>query len=326
LDFFLNCVLGSLKRGLPVGLGITDGTAMGTIKGEFESSRGFPQIGTATDKATREGEGLTLGVLTVAARDDIAMGTALGVFTGAIRTAGVVAEGTILGIFAGAGSPILVTPDSFAKGPVGTNGTTIGFLVGSMEVNLKVIGNQLGTEGMVEMSTTLGVLAGTVSTGRAPVIALESQGFTLAGRREISIDSRLVGVISNDASSKTVRSGGTAVATTSNGSKAGVATSGGGTAASSGTEWAPSIGGLSDGRVGRSIRGGITRNVLVHLPRGIFLNKSISNLPGARLWGSTGVSTDSATRVVGGRLPPRHAYAIAHHAWNSMASAGFMVK
>jgi hypothetical protein len=176
------------------------------------------------------------------------------------------------------------------------------------------------------MVTTLGVLAGTVSTGWSQASALESKVFTLAGSRGVSIDSKMDGVISNDASSKTVRSGGTAVDATSIGGKVGVVTSGGGTAASTGADLAPLIGGLLCGSVGRSIRGGATSNVLVHLPRGIFLNKPMSNLPGARLWGSTGVSTDSLTRVVVGRLPPRQAYAIAHHAWNSLASAAFMVK
>jgi hypothetical protein len=190
------------------------------------------------------------------------------------------------------------------------------------EVNLGVV----GTEDVAAMGTTLGVLAGTVITGRTQALTLGSKVFTLAGRREISIDSTMAGVILNDASSKTVRSGGTAVDATSNGGKVGVATLGGGTSAANGAELAPLIGGLSYGRVGRSIRGDAASNVLVHLPRGIFLNKPISNLPGARLWGSTGVSTDSATHVVVGRLPPHHAYAIAHHAWNSVALAVFMVK
>jgi hypothetical protein len=119
-----------------------------------------------------------------------------------------------------------------------------------------VVGNHLGTEDVVAMGTTLGVLAGAVSTCRAQAIALGFKVFTLAGGREISLDSKMVGVISNDASSKTVCLGGTEVAATSNGGKVGVTTSDGGTAASSGTEWAPSIGDLLNGRVGRSIRGG----------------------------------------------------------------------
>jgi hypothetical protein len=84
-----------------------------------------------------------------------------------------------------------------------------------------VVGNHPGIEDVVAMGTTLGVLAGTVSTGRAQAIALESKVFTFVGRMEILIDSKMVGVISNDASSKTVRSGGTAVAATSNGGKVG---------------------------------------------------------------------------------------------------------
>jgi hypothetical protein len=158
------------------------------------------------------------------------------------------------------------------KGRAGTYGTTIGFVAG-IAIGSDV-GAEEGTLGALfgAMGTTLGVLAGTVITGRSQAFALESKVFTLAGSREISIDSKMDGAISNDASSKTVNSGGTAVDVTSNGGKLGVATSGGGTAASAGAELPPSIGGLSYGRVGQSIRGGATSNVLVHLPRGIFLN------------------------------------------------------
>jgi hypothetical protein len=74
------------------------------------------------------------------------------------------------------------------------------------------------------MGTILEV-AGMVSTGRAQAIDLGFKVFTLAGCREISIDSKMVGVILNDASSSTLGSGGTAVAATSNGGKVGVATS-----------------------------------------------------------------------------------------------------
>jgi hypothetical protein len=56
---------------------------------------------------------------------------------------------------------------------------------------------------------------------------------------------------------------------TSIGGRAGVVTSGGGTAASIGADLAPSIGGLSYG-FGRSTRGGATINVRVHLLKGIF--------------------------------------------------------
>jgi hypothetical protein len=56
---------------------------MGTIKGDFEGSCGFPQVGTTIDKAAGEEESFTWGVLAgttgvgtdVAARDGTAMGT-----------------------------------------------------------------------------------------------------------------------------------------------------------------------------------------------------------------------------------------------------------
>jgi hypothetical protein len=69
----------------------------------------------------------------------------------------------------------------------------------------------------------------------------------------------------------------------------GAATSDGSTSASNGAGWATSIGDSLDGISDRSIMDGLTTNVLVHLPREIFLNKTISNLPGTRLWGSNGV-------------------------------------
>jgi hypothetical protein len=143
------------------------------------------------------------------------------------------------------------------KGRAGTDGITIGFVAG-----ISICADVEDEEGTAlgalfgAMGTTLGVLAGTVSTGRSQAFALESKVFILAGIREISIDSKMDGVLSNDASSKTVRSGGTAVDATSNGGKVGVSTSGGGTAASTGADLPPSIGGLSYGRVGRSIKGG----------------------------------------------------------------------
>jgi hypothetical protein len=214
-------------------------------------------------------------------------------------------------------------PHRPVAGLVGTDGTAIWFFEGLVRPGGKLRVD--ATEDGMVMCINLGVLAGTTSTGRSQASALGSKVFTLAGSGEISIDSRRDGVISNDASSKTVRSGGTSVDATSIGGKAGVVTLGGGTAAPIGADLPPSIGGLSYG-FGRSTRGGATSNVLVHLPKWIFLNKPISNLPGARLWGSPGVSTDSETRVLVGGLPPRHAYAIAHHAWNSVDSAEFMDK
>jgi hypothetical protein len=59
----------------------------------------------------------------------------------------------------------------------------------------------------------------------------------LTGSREISLDSKRVGVVSNDGSSKTVRSGGTAGAANSNGGNVGVVTSDGSTAASNSSGW-----------------------------------------------------------------------------------------
>jgi hypothetical protein len=322
---------GSVASAIRAASGVADGTTMGPLSGTGILGVNLKVVGNQ------------LGI-----DDLVAMGTNLGVLAGDIRTAGVVADGTTLGPFAGGGSVgfILGTAEGVAEGAtrgsvasvVGAasgeaNGTTMGPLsgTGSLGVNLEVVGNQLSTDDLVEMGTTLGVLAGAFITGRSGLevardqtIALGFKVFTLTGRGEISLDSKMVGVISNDDSSKMVSSGGTSVAATSNGGKVGVATSGGSTAASSGAEWATSIGDFSDGRFRRSIRGGVTMNVLVHLPRGIFLNKPISNLPGAGLWVSTGVSTDSEICVVVGRLPPRHAYAIAQHAWNSVASAMFM--
>jgi hypothetical protein len=203
----------------------------------------------------------------------------------------------------------------------GTDGTAIGYFEGMVQPDVKR--REGATEDGKAMGSTLGALAGTPGIGHNQASAFGSRVCALAGSKELSIDSRRSGVISNDASSNTVLSGGTAVDATSIGGTAGVVTSGGGTAASAGAGFAPSMGGRSDG-IDRSIKGGETSNVLVHLPRGIFLNKPIYNLPGARLWGSTGVSTDSATRVVDGRLPPRRAYATAHHAWNYVDSAAFI--
>jgi hypothetical protein len=203
----------------------------------------------------------------------------------------------------------------------GNDGTAIGYFEGLVRPDVKL--REGATEDGNAMGATIGALAGTPGTGHNQASAFGSRVCALAGSKELSIDSRRSGVISNDASSNTVRSGGTAVDATSIGGTTGVVTSGGGTAALTGAGFAPSTGGRSDG-IDRSITGGETSNVLVHLPRGIFLNTPISNLPGARLWGSTGVSTDSATRVVDGRLPPCQAYATAHHAWNSVDSALFI--
>jgi hypothetical protein len=219
----------------------------------------------------------------------------------------------------------LCAATSYSRGLVatlaGANGIATGYLEGLVRPYGKL--REGATEDGKAMGATLGALAGTPGTGHNQASALGLRVCALAGSNELSIDSRRSGVISNDASLNAVRSGGTAVDATSIGGTAGVVTSCGGTASSSGAGVAPSMGGRSDG-IDRSIKGGETSNVPVHLPRGIFLNKPISNLPGARLWGSTGVSTDSATRVVDGRLPPRQVYAAAHHSWNSVDSAVFI--
>jgi hypothetical protein len=252
-------------------------------------------------------------------------GTAIHVVAGIATDAGAgCAEGTALGAVFGVRGALSAGTSKTRRLVVelaGTDGTVIGFFEGLVRPDVKL--RRGATEDGRAMGANLGALAGTPGTGHNQASAFGSKVFALAGRKEVSIDSRRGGVISNDASSNTVRSGGTAMDATSIGDTAGVVTSGGGTTASTGAGLAPSMGRRSDG-FDQSIKGGETSNVLVHLPRGIFLNTPIYNLPGARLWGSMGVSTDSVTRVVDGRLPPCHAYAMAHHAWNSVDSAGFI--
>jgi hypothetical protein len=252
-------------------------------------------------------------------------GTAVGVVAGIATEAGAgSAKGTALGAAFGVGGA-LCAATSNSRGLVatlaGTDGIASGYLEGLVRPDVKL--REVATEDGKAMGATLRALAGTPGTGHDQASDFGLRVCALAGSKELSIDSKRSGVISNDASLDAVLSGGTAVDATSIGGTAGVVTSGGGTASSSGAGFSPSMGGRSDG-IDRSIKGGETSNVLVHLPRGIFLNKPISNLPGARLWGSTGVSTDSAPRVVDGRLPPRQAYATAHHAWNSVDSAVFI--
>jgi hypothetical protein len=303
--------------GIPIDAraGSAEGTAAGAVFGVVDGNTqlcagaGTPhRVAGLGDKSTAGTDGTAIGFVTGIATD-VGAGSA---------------EGTALGPVFGVRGALCAGPSNprrLVAGLVGTDGTAIGFFKGLVRPDAKL--RRAATEDGMEMGANLGALAGTPSTGHNQASAFGSKVFTLADRREISIDFRRGGVISNDASSKTVRLGGTSVDATSICGKAGVVTSGGGTAASTGAGLPPSIGGLSDG-FERSIRGVETSNVLVHLPGEIFLNKPISNLPGARLWGSTGVSTDSAIRVVVGRLPPRHVYAMAHHAWNSVDSAEFI--
>jgi hypothetical protein len=185
--------------------------------------------------------------------------------------------------------------------------TCAGFMVGSgMGIDLTPL------TGLVD-GTDMGQLegAGCHASANGSMVAVrlgDTVGITTStGSTEILTDSKRVGVISNDGSSNTAHSDG----------KVGAAASTGSTPASHDIGWSTSIGDSSDGGIWRfcsPLIGGVTTSVLMHLPRGIFLNKPIFILSDARLWGSTGVSTDSATRVDGGRLPHRHTYATAHHA------------
>jgi hypothetical protein len=305
----------------------TAGTTIGFVAGvPIDASAGFadgPAAGAVSGVVAGDAQSCA-GVCSphrVTGSDDTVVGVDAGIATEAGAGS---AEGTALGAAFGIWGA-LCAATSNSRGLVatmaGTDGIAIGYLEGLVQPDVKL--REGATEDGKAMGATLGELAGTPGTDHNQASAFGLRVCALAGSMELSIDSRRSGVISNDASSNTVRSGGIEVDATSIGGTSGVVTSGGGTAASTGAGFAPSMGGRSDG-IDRSIKGGETSNVLVHLPRGIFLNKSISNLPGARLWGSVGVSTDSSTRVVDGRLPPRQAYATAHHAWNSVDSAVFI--
>jgi hypothetical protein len=215
-------------------------------------------------------------------------------------------QGTMPGILSDHVGTMIGEPDGV------TECTTMGSLAGAGFT----VGSGVGIDlppltGLVDV-TEIGQLegAGSHASANGSIVAVQSGDTvgidTSTGSMEISTDSKRVGVISNDDSSNTALSDGTVGAATSTIS----------TTASHGFGLATSIGNSSDWglwRFDRSISGGITRSVLMHLPRGIFLNTPIFILPGARPSGSTGVSPDAATRVDVGHLHPRHVYATAHH-------------